>query len=399
MFVQSLKKNDTKSIFTIGFLLQLLCLAAYSFNLFNEYNYVVLVWICVSLFFIKNFAIPECNEFIVLCITFGLYLITYIFNYTYTVEMYFKFLLAPLFCYVWGYNAMKTPSEKKFMIIIHVVIWAMFIHGMLTTVNHINSGSLERDPIDISSNQVIPATLHGFFFSLVCSLLFYLIFVDKRLIYRLLTLSAIAFSVYASLYHASRTLFVLIAIVFCSCLFYRLKMPGSYKSKAKLIIIILLIVVVAVCIYNADGFGLKTSIEESNMSKRVNQRDYKGFSEDGRIERSIIVLKNAFAYPLGGMANEVNRYAHNMWLDTIRTAGILPALFLIIYTIMIFKSFVRFIKLDWVSEKQKYIMLSIYICLYTNFFVEPVIEGYPIFFSLSCLFNGMVYSMTKRENT
>lgn len=392
-----LQKNNREITINISFFASIILLAMFAFNIANKANYIMLLWVVMAVVLFKNFKVPSSSEFIALTITFGLYLLTYCLWYDSTIQVVSYYFVSPLFCYLFGYNILRNNDDKRFYIIIYTVIWALFIHGMLTTINHISSGSMERNPIDFCTKQVIAATLHGFFFSMMVSLLFYVFFVEKGFLHRLLQLFAICFSVYATLYHASRTLLIIIAISLLGAIIYHLSGIKDNKKKLKIILLIILLIVISLIIYSADGFGLKSGYEESNMYERVNRKDYKGLTEDGRMERSIIVLKNALYYPFGGMAKEINRYAHNLWVDTIRTVGTIPAIFLITYTAYVFFSLSKFLKRQDISYDKRIIMLSLYIGIYCNFFVEPVLEGYPLLFSLSCIFNGMVYSMTRME--
>lgn len=391
------QKNDKLTTINITFFVSIILLALFAFNIANKANYIMLLWVMLSLALFKEFKVPKSSEFIALAITFGLYLLTYCLCYDSTIQVISYYFVSPLFCYLFGYNIIRSNEDKRFYIIIYTIIWALFIHGMFTTIRHIESGSIDRNPVDFCTKQVIPATLHGFFFTMMVSLLFYLLFVEKGWFHRTLQMLATCFSIYATLHHASRTLLILIALAFTGAAIYHLSRIKDSRTKLKLILLIVFIITAAVVIYNADGFGLKSAYEESNMYERVNRRGYRSLSEDGRIERSIIVLKNAFYYPFGGMANEINRFAHNLWLDTIRTVGTIPAIFLIIYTAYVFFSLSKFLKRQDISYDKRIIMLSLYIGIYCNFFVEPVLEGYPLLFSLSCIFNGMVYSMTRME--
>jgi uncharacterized BrkB/YihY/UPF0761 family membrane protein len=263
---------------------------------------------------------------------------------------------------------------------------------MLNTLNHSASAFVDRNPVDISSGNVIPATLQGFFLTMMVSLLYYVLFVNKNWFYKILHLSAIAFCVYATLYHASRTLLIVALITFVVVAIYRAAAKGKAKA-VKMVLWLVIAAVVCIALFNSNAFGIKSMYEETNFNKRLTQDNYKSLAEDGRIERTLIVLDNAWKYPFSGMSKEINRYAHNLWFDTIRTVGFIPAFFLFLYTIYVFASFFRFLKKKGIPMKMKIMMLSIYLGVYLNFMVEPVLEGYPMLFSLTCIFNGMVKSV------
>ena len=171
---------------------------------------------------------------------------------------------------------------------------------------------------------------------------------------------------------------------------------AAAKSRTKAVKMLLWLVIAAVvCIalFNSNAFGIKSAFEETNFSKRLNQDNYRSLAEDGRMERTLIVLDNAWKYPFSGMSKEINRYAHNLWFDTIRTVGFVPAFLLLLYTIYVFSSFYKFMKKKEIPMNMKIMMFSLYLGVYLNFMVEPVLEGYPMLFSLTCIFNGMVKSI------
>ena len=82
------------------------------------------------------------------------------------------------------------------------------------------------------------------------------------------------------------------------------------------------------------------------------------------------------------------RYAHNYWLDTARTAGLLPFFFLVLLTIKHVKLTIRLIKLmDWGLIRSLLIICNIGFLL--TFFVEPVMEGNMYYVFLFFVFMGL----------
>ena len=383
---------ETEKKIDVLFIIHLIILSLFAFNFKNLYNYIMLGWVGFTCLLYRGFKIPFYTEFLILCATFVLYLFSFGISTEYTIQIFSYYLVAPIFCYLFGFNIIQKNTEKRFFIIIYVIIWALFIHGMLNTLNHSASAFIDRNPVDISSGNVIPATLQGFFLTMMVSLLYYVLFVNKSWIYKIVYLSAIGFCVYATLYHASRTLLIVALITFVVVAIYRAAAKSRTKA-VKMILWLIIAAVVCVALFNSNAFGIKSAFEETNFNKRLSQDDYKTLAEDGRIERTIIVLDNAWKYPFSGMSKEIDRYAHNLWFDTIRTVGFVPAFLLLLYTIYVFSSFYKFMKKKEIPENMKIMMLSMYLGVYLNFMVEPVLEGYPMLFSLTCVFNGMVKSI------
>lgn len=99
-------------------------------------------------------------------------------------------------------------------------------------------------------------------------------------------------------------------------------------------------------------------------------------------------IHHMFAYPLGWSTMRIkDYYVHNLWLDVARVAGIIPFLCLMIATILSVKDVFKIYKA--IPTILTTMLIVIYLCFFISSMVEPVIEGFPLYFYLFCMVWGM----------
>ena len=84
-------------------------------------------------------------------------------------------------------------------------------------------------------------------------------------------------------------------------------------------------------------------------------------------------------------------YAHNMWLDTLNAVGVFPFVFLVIYSLLTIRTIYKIVKTRCLNIEDTLILFSVTMSVYTNFMLEPIIEGFPYYFILMCMVNGVAY--------
>ncbi|MDM0948412.1 hypothetical protein QTI79_04170 [Clostridium perfringens] len=248
------------------------------------------------------------------------------------------------------------------------------------------------------------ATLQGIFFSMMVSLFFYSIFIiksKKEKFLKFLLIGCIIFSIIATLNTATRTLIYISILVFIiNIIIYFYLSKKNFKKIIKLIILLGIILNIIIIIYNTDTFGLKTAIENTQLYKREVLLQSSGY-KDERFKSYTEILSGIYLYPMGGRKIDITlKYAHNLWLDTALVVGIIPFINLIIYTILTLFTIIYFLKNKYISEKNKYLITSVYSALIINFMVEPILEGIPHIFILSVIINGITNKyiiLTKHE--
>jgi hypothetical protein len=100
-------------------------------------------------------------------------------------------------------------------------------------------------------------------------------------------------------------------------------------------------------------------------------------------------LNNILHYPFGVPRSERVHYAHNYWLDTNMTGGIIALLFLLFITI-------RHLRNSWqtIRNMQAGLLRNLFITINIGFFltalVEPIMEGFMVYVFLLFMFLGIV---------
>lgn len=107
-------------------------------------------------------------------------------------------------------------------------------------------------------------------------------------------------------------------------------------------------------------------------------------------------IESLFINPFGTDVSEKMRYAHNYWLDTARTAGLFPFIFLIILTIWHVKESVALIrKLN--AGLLKTLLIACNVGFLLTFFVEPVMEGFMNYVFVFFMFMGITVQLNLRS--
>ncbi|WP_157373863.1 O-antigen ligase family protein [Arenibacter certesii] len=112
-------------------------------------------------------------------------------------------------------------------------------------------------------------------------------------------------------------------------------------------------------------------------------------SGGGRTERWIKSLEYMLSHPLGWDIKEFG-YSHNLWLDVLRVAGIIPFVILIIYSI---RSYIQIKRTILINKESIYLNTQILIyaiAMFLLFMMEPIFEGLFSFFIVFCIYKGII---------
>ena len=233
------------------------------------------------------------------------------------------------------------------------------------------------------------ATLQGTFFTLICSLLFYSIYIVESRFKKVCLIFSILFCIYSTLQIASRTILIIIFItLIVNVMLYVYLNQTKYKRLLNIFLKMLLIISIIIICYNINFLKIKDIYEQSEFYNRVNSEYQTNLQEDPRFEMYRTVIKEMFNYPMGGKKISGINYAHNLWLDIANVVGIIPFFLIVLYSIMTLLTIAKFIKNKYIREKKKYLVISLYSSMTINFMVEPILEGVPYMFIIMCILNG-----------
>ena len=117
-------------------------------------------------------------------------------------------------------------------------------------------------------------------------------------------------------------------------------------------------------------------------------------SASSRVGRWLFALRNLFSHPLGWSDIARDYYAHNLWFDVDRIAGIIPFVLLVTVTVLSIKDVMVIIKTH--DKTVVPVVLAFYVAISLCCFVEPVIEGLAIYFFLYMFYVGVVDQLSNK---
>jgi len=167
-------------------------------------------------------------------------------------------------------------------------------------------------------------------------------------------------------------------------------------NKVKSTIIVSVLVLLIALFYSFDIMGFRTWFLYSSYYDRISQT---GVNEQG--SRFIIwkeALNSFLKYPLGVTYYNVKymigaSYAHNFWLDVGLKAGFIPLIPLLVVTVSGLYSISKVIFNKKNEENLRVIIAGFAVAFYVTFFVEPIMEGYSVFFFFYCFYLGVLGSV------
>lgn len=127
----------------------------------------------------------------------------------------------------------------------------------------------------------------------------------------------------------------------------------------------------------------------TTYADRMGSREAGISTGGGRTEKWMKSLGRIFTHPLGWSVKDFG-HSHNMWLDVLRAAGVLPFILLWIYTFKSLKQILLLLKNDSVPSMVASIVLLYGIAFLLIFMVEPIFEGIYSLFATFCLYIGII---------
>src|SRR5699024_3770554 len=370
----------------IGFLIMMIFLPIYIIYSWKQYfNKTYLI----SLFILVLFGVT----FSLSVYSFGLMVINTI----------IATVVFPIVLYGVGYMIGETDTyytkSYKTIFILFVLLNIFILLSYVKTISVF--GSLEgaksiyqeRALIDVWGKDSIKATVVTVYlsFSLAVFPAFFIknpkIKKGKILLLKTIIMFCALSSFYITAQMASRTSIIIIGL---SSLMIYLFLHGFSLKKIIIPIITLLGIILMWVLFQSNIFGIKTWWSQTSVYNRFQSSGL----ESSRYDAWKEVIKNMFNYPLGGRKIDISiSYAHNLWLDVVYDAGVLPFILLIAFTLIAAFSLVRFIRLDF-PVFLKALLISIYVAFFTIFMTEPILATKERFyFTVFCLIVGVTQGL------
>jgi hypothetical protein len=116
--------------------------------------------------------------------------------------------------------------------------------------------------------------------------------------------------------------------------------------------------------------------------------------ETARYNTWLAAINQMWDFPWGGRAMNIeSSYAHNIWLDQLYDAGILPMFLLLTFHIVQIPTLIQFFKLKLPFIIHVFVLCTL-LAFLAAFLQAPVIQASPVYFAISCFFFGSVARLT-----
>lgn len=367
------------------------------FNPFNVGNIILPILFIYILFQIKNnklltliFHSFHIWWLLLFCV---LYVSVQIQHQFIEVNTGLRFFLYFMLLYVFGLTTVvMAKNEKQIMYYLYAIIIGLSMFGIAAVIySNIFYGLLadlvvRRATIPWMEEVELGGTGIGMYVALGIAL-FGLMFTKSNLGAKVLNILIAILSLYASISLANRTGLLLALFSIVTVYFVQARL-NSLRHNIKLAAIFIAQFAILVYLFNINFLNVKSFWLQSHAYYRITTMDV-GY--DPRFVAWGEAMEGIFTNPLGGKETKLSlEYAHNLWLDVGYTAGLLPFIFLVIFTIMTFHSYIRLLRKDSISKYFKYLVTAMLCGFFVTFMVEPVIEGNFLLFGAFCMFSGIV---------
>ena len=337
-------------------------------------------------------------DFFILFLFSLVYGLFYFFQPEMLIQTFLFFALFPPIFYLLGkYVAFKIPQEHNLYLII-LIVGVLFSSTALLSVSQslIKGGfiQVERTLPNFWTGTPMSATKMGSFFTFnMCIPALILVGRNKfNILFKLLGLGIFVVSLLCIFRLGSRTQVAICAFSTGLALIYLIPRQ-NIKQNLKLFIILfftgLLIYLYIPLSLDADYLSV--------LGDRINNPDSSSTASAGnRTQRWAKSIENLFIKPFGWSRNEFG-YSHNLWFDVAQDSGLLPFIFLLIFTIRNFINTKRALFLRGKDISFKSLILTFVMAANLQFFVEPIMQGAFSMFVVYCFFQGVIKNYIEKN--
>ncbi len=308
--------------------------------------------------------------------------------------VFFGYLLFPFIFYYLGkliINKYPQP-ETIYFLLFFICIFMSLLPFFANIQSTVDNGFMTIRNIRLlwmEEGGEQNATNVGSYFALSLSLLPLILVQQKTKTerrYAWLGILLVSIGLFSILNMSNRT-GLLIVLLSLLCATFLLKR----KKNAVLFIVIILAAVLILYIFNILGF--QTWFEYSTYHERLSTAS---FQEEGRIGLWTKALYGIIKYPLGNASYMPSSYAHNLWLDTALRTGLIPMALLLIIAVRALISIYKQVRNQAYPEFMRIMIAGITVAFYLTFMLEPIMEGYYIFFFVFCFFFGILEGFSNK---
>ena len=305
-------------------------------------------------------------------------------------------------------SSISNISPKKISFLLLICAFTMALHAILNMLYNFRLYGIAAIGLRVSSDfwtgEVSLSTGQAAKMVPFLSCVFVLLFYNKNNKLKLFSFITFILLIIYNFALGGRSAIILTVLSIVFSLFLVIMRERDFKLARKLIIILGFTIFVIALLYIFNIFDIQSLFEESSFNHRFNSEGGQDIEEDDRMRRKIIYIVNIFKYPFGGQHlcfDEHIGHAHDLWLDCFDMVGIIPFILIVFYTISSILRAKQYYSNRNVSTYYGVMILSFFLIMNIQFFLEPIIEGSPKLLILYCFIDGLInkyLTITRKTN-
>ena len=366
---------------------------------FMHYGQLLLPIICLIIFIDNklHFKVNNKITFVVLC----LFAVSF-FAFSYEQGFYCVMGFCLPMAYYIGSN-IKEVYEDNIKKVIYLVAFGMICHVLLNFGYEIVRNGMHlfysSSHYDIWSLDKVSATAIVINTVPLISFIYYLFFYEKNKTIKWLFIICLTICIIYNIGLGQRTMYLMIALSIVVSYFADTIILKNKKINKKILFTIIAIIILIAGIF---AFFYISNVDFRNRINSI--RIFAKFSYYGFSTNRITILLDTIKlmpYHLWG-GNEISSILgimpHDLLLDVYDYAGIITVLLLIIQIIIFVIAFIKIIRDNDISKKNKTLIISLFICIAAQCALEPVMSGASLFLIIVILFEALVERININEN-
>ena len=304
----------------------------------------------------------------------------------------------PIILFYLGY-VITYGNDEKLKESIIILSFGTFSHGFMNLLANRNVNVLlieGRQYKDIYGG-VISATLQNLNYIMAVALFFYFIVYENKISLKIIGILSTFGGIIGSILNASRTVLYVTPIVFLFALFLYMLINKSFilgimKWIGTVIVLFSIILLIMwIDIFNIQEWFATTALGQRNSISQSGNT----IASNDRWTYAIDILNLLPLYPFG--KSPYDNYAHNLWVDVAKDAGVIPFILYTLFTIGTIFLIIKIYREKTISKENKIVIISVVVVFLIVFFTEPILEGAPIFFGIFAYIIGGIQSIIMRK--
>lgn len=394
-----LQQLDKEKIFWI---MNVFILFLYAVDIFGFPNKLAIVWIgIVGVYYWKNQNLINFDiKFFLLTLAMVFHAV--IFKYyspDFSITLTLSLAVVPILFYLLGRQLIGVAStennyEDKAEVVTLVITIGMFVHALLNfyawTQGH--DGKLWDD---FWPDVLCTVTTQHSFLAVAAGGLFAygIYYITKKWYISVVTLfMALTVNIINIIYDNRMVLAISIVVLGMNAVIYmylnRKSKKAWYTVGGALLVIVIGLVLI---------FGLNLgNIRESQYIYNLVNRDG-GIVNNIRFKYQASAITQLLSHWRGGVTMELpgTGFAHNYWLDMANHTGLASFIPMVLFTVGTLVDMVRLILSDYVSNRLKYLLPSVFISIFLYHCMEPGGIARPDYILYLTIMAGIIYQTRK----